>query len=285
MKVAVTRIPSPASLASHVHTMVSMLENCRLNGHEGWVDWDNEPAVLYRKLSAVNQWLHYFEGKSSIMTEQYWTYDRHAWRRHCPIVGDLPWNAETPEQFDHLRDVVPRHLKVNGAVRDHAQELAINNDLALGRTICVAHRGTDKGIECPISPIEDYFETVAGLMVSNPGFDVWIQAEEEETYSKFFHRFPKAKRVKEFFATPRAGTMADFVNPRSGYQKGLDAMAMMHMMSKCPFFLRNASNLHDLAVGLGTGTVYHFRGEAAYVKRHPAHTLTNRADFVFEWSE
>lgn len=282
MKVALTRLPSPASLMSHVHTMVTMLENCRLNGHEGTVNWFNLPARLYddKATYGLNQWSWYFEGASTLYESPPWIYDRHDWRRHCPIVGDLPWNAETPEQFAHLREVVPRHLKVNGAVRDHAQELALKNDLSLHKTICVAHRGTDKGIECPIAPIEAYYDTIDR---SPSSFDIWIQAEEEETYARFKVRYPQAKRVREFWSAPQGGAFSDQINPKSGYQKGLDACAMMYMMSKCPIFLRNASNLHELAVGLGTGTVYHFRGPAAFRKRHPADMMTNHGTFA--WSD
>jgi len=284
MRVALTRNPSPASLASHVHTMVSMLEYCRLNGHEAYVDWTNQPAMLYRSAAlGANQWDWFCEQPTpKWQPEQRWVWDQLNWKLHCPKVGELPFNAETKKEFAKLRRIVPLHLRLNQTVRDYGDALLAKNGIQPELTIAVSFRGTDKGVESPIAPIEDFFETVEQAINNcTAPMSLWIQAEEIEARRKFRARFPWALWVPEFFAAPSGATFADYLNPKIGVQKGTDACAMMYMMSRCAVIVKNASNLADLAVGLGTSEVYHVRGSGAFLPRHPQHVLTNQGGFAW----
>ena len=50
--------------------------------------------------------------------------------------------------------------------------------------------------------------------------------------------------------------MQDWVNPASGYERGMQAVLLIQLFSKCKYLLKNNANLSDIATRLSVGKIY-----------------------------
>jgi hypothetical protein len=233
--------------------MMSMCRAAELTGHHAYVDWSGQPAMLYRDKRDGNQWEWYLEQP---MIERapsdcpLWTYQQPQWRPSA-TGWELPWNAQTPEAIATLRRIVPKFLRFKRHIIDRGEALFTRYNLNPQHTVAVSHRGTDKGVEAPIVPIERYYPHITEAV--SMGMQVWVKAEEGAVADKLARRYPGCVIMREFFAAPSMGKLSDAISDRSGYDKGVDAMTMLYMMSRCRVLLKNAGNLSDLAAGLSIG--------------------------------
>ncbi len=267
MIVRVTRQLGTASLASYISTMLSMVHSAQLNGHRAWVDWRGQPAGLYRDAGPdlpENQWLWWLEQPmvaEAPLAAPLWVYEDPAWRAQCPIAGDLPWNAQTAEAIARLRAIVPSLLKIQERVRLLGDGLFARHGLDPAKAVAISIRGTDKHAEAHAAPAEAYVPVLERLQAQHPGLALWVQAEEAAANAWIRGRFPGAMVMEEFYQVGAApgfigsGRMADRTNPKSGYARGLDAVLLLYLFSRCAVLVKNASNLGDLAAGLSTGEI------------------------------
>jgi hypothetical protein len=259
--VRVTRQRGKASLASFVHAMISMCNAAEFMGHRAYVDWTSQPAELYRDSRDGNQWEWFLDEpmvEDAPGDASEWVYESPNWRPDPSLCGvaidsrwELPWNTQTPEAIATLRRIVPKFLRFKRHIIDRSEALFARYNLNPQRTVAVSHRGTDKGVEAPIVPIERYYPHITEAV--SMGMQVWVKAEEGATAEKLARRYPGCVIMREFFAAPSTGKLSDAISDRSGYDKGLDAMTMLYMMSRCRVLLKNAGNLSDLAAGMSIG--------------------------------
>lgn len=259
--VLLTRWTGRSSFCSYIHTAISMLHTAEIHGRRGHVDWRRHGCPgLYtsdrlRARHGENAWEWFFEqphlALSEVRSPEVWVYEG-SWG---VTPERLPWNATRPEAIAVLREIVPRYLRWHRTVEEHAAAVAAGHGLDPGRTIAVSHRGTDKGVEAEVIPIERYFPELDRLLEEHPGSILWAQPEERSVAARLRDRYPDILIMDSFFAAPDARHMADAISPRDGYHRALDAVTLMILFSRCRHFVRNASNLADLASGLSRGAV------------------------------
>lgn len=253
-----TRRCSNASIASYVHTMISMASCAKLGGHLAYIDWRDQPSLPYRDQEAAskhgeNAWdwfMHQPMVDHFDATSPAWVFEESNWRR---IDGgwELPWNAQDAAAVVDLQRIVPTFLKFKTIITERAESLFKKYNLDPANTIAISHRGTDKSVEATIAPIESFYRHID----EREGIRLWVKAEERETAEKVKRRFPQAVAMDDFYHAPSNGVLADLSNPRSGYEKAFDALTTLCMLSRCRVLLKNAGNLADLAAGLSTGEV------------------------------
>lgn len=265
MNVRLLRDQNLASISSYIWTSACMLNACRMNGHRGFVDL-GPPALLYNDglRCGENKFAWGFLQPQITQDECYsspyqtWTWEKAEWRQHCPVPFDLPSAPSSDEAILALQAIVPHVLKFNDEILSRAKALFSKYNLNPGTTIAVAHRGTDKALEAAPVLIEKYIPVISNLL-GDSSLTVWTQTEESETSETLLQRYAaRCVRMPEFFQCPSASkSMADWLSPKGGYEKAMDAMTMLCMFSQCKYLLKNTANLADLAAGLSKGKVVH----------------------------
>ena len=271
-------------LSFHILNYVLMLRDAEILHMKAAVDWrrgstigmyaDEEAAIKH----GPNVWEWYFKQPMASI-EEVEAHPHDVWPQVFPIpAGDngeisellkllTLGNVQTTAGIQKMRQVIPKFLLWHGFIQKRAEDLFQKYGLNPAETIAVAHRSTNKfndlrlHPELVLYPIESYYETIDDLLVENPNRKIWIRPEEQVVAEKFLQRYPSAITMAEDFylIAPHEEInmhiMADTINPKPGYEIGLDVVTMMVMFSMCGAFVKNVSNLTDVAASLSSGKV------------------------------
>lgn len=253
-----------ASISSHISCFIIMLKSAELMNLKAAVDWRNgsQKGIYQDQITAGklgdNVWEWYFKQSISIKEIETQPHDIWHWEPGFPMQkeADLPWNATTQTAIEIWQQIVPKYLFWHESIQTRAEDLFRKYEINPLETIAISHRGTDKYREAIIYPIENYFPIVDALLIENPHYKIWAQPEEKEVLDKIQKRYPNVVVMSEFFLdNSQSKILSDFLNPKSGYEKGLDSITMMIMYSMCNILVKNSSNLSDLAAALSSGRV------------------------------
>jgi hypothetical protein len=173
------------------------------------------------------------------------------------------FNLCTPEDLAYKRTILPRLLRPLEVGRKLADRLFDENHIDPSKTIVVQYRGNDS-LHDPWTaylkrkPLMEYCSLIDGLLDSHPGHRLWIQSDDADVILEFKKRYPDSATVPYFMSVPHTPNQyVDQMSPKSGYHRGLDAVAMMIMLSRCSVMVKSISNLAEIAASLSTGEVIH----------------------------
>lgn len=270
-------------LAFHVLNYILMLRDAEIFGIKAAVDWRRGSQFgFYKDETAVlkygpNVWDWYFK-QPFASVEEIEVIPHDEWPQVFPVPandnGEIVellrlltlGNIQTYETLKKTKNVINKFLIWHDSIQTRANNLFQKYELNPIETIAVSHRGTNKYVdlrlhpELIIYPIESYFSSLDYLLEENPNRKIWIQPEEQTISDKLIQRYPSAVIMPDFYLVNPAQklnehTISDFINPKSGYEKGLDIVTLMVMFSMCGAFVKNVGNLSDISAALSKGNV------------------------------
>ena len=93
-------------------------------------------------------------------------------------------------------------------------------------------------------------------MTQDPGLRIFATAEEQTILDKLLARYPNAFTIPEFFSAPLGYKLhSEFINPVSGYERGMQTCGLLQIPSRCRHLVKNRSNMSYTASYLSKGNV------------------------------
>jgi len=260
--VIVDRYESGASLSSYISTAISMIHTLRSGLHGKRAAVDLHGAKYYRdERTPPDLWSLFADPPCGVTLREAVDanaprlyFDEPAWLAGRHNMS-LPLFVNDPVGVQKLQAVVPQFLRLNRDIMLRAERLFRENNLNPALTVAVSYRGTDKYTETPITPIENFYPRLDQLMLQ-PSLTIFAQCEEQSVQDLLMRRYRGRIVSLPFHRTRSASQMADGDNPKSNYDKTVDIATLIAMFSMCLNFVRNRSNLADLASGLSRGNVF-----------------------------
>ena len=242
-----------ASLSSWIGSAMSLLNAAFVEGLTGCIHWPEHHAPrAYRDRAAFARCPNMFE----------WYFDQPWCQGPRPLAAPR-WT------FEDALDLVARHpiadvstfwrqhLLFNADVTARFETLLARYALRPDRTLAIAWRGTDNVADGrPRIEIDAFFPAIDAILEAEPNLAIVAKPEERGAAEALLHRYPAAIVPEEFFLAEAGETrMQDWVNPASGYERGMEAVLLLLLFSKCKYLLKNNANLSDIASRLSGGQV------------------------------
>lgn len=260
--VKLERTERGSSMSSWITLAMNALHAAFAEGVNGCVHW---PATRCPRA--------YFDAEAfSRRPNMFDWYFHQPWCEQDRAAADETWRWEHAYVLADRHPIVDlsaffrRYLIFNADVADRFERLSSSYGLHPSRTIALAWRGTDNVVDGrPRVPIESFFPVVDRLLDAEPDLAIVAKPEERGAAEMLLRRYPNAIVPQEFFiAESGEPLMQDWVNPASGYERGMQVALLMLLYSKCRYLLKNNANLSDIATRLSTGTVFSWTSATDY---------------------
>lgn len=252
--VILERKDKDASLASWINTAMNALHaaDCEgLAGHIHWpahsCPWAYQDAEAFARCPNMFEW--YFEQPRLPVPppegSPVWVYEDRP-----DLIERHPLRTE--------RSFYPLHLRPNATVRARFDALLAQLPLQPARTIAVAWRGTDIGVDGrPRTPITAYFPVIDALLAQEPDLAIVAKPEQQGAADALRQRYPQVHIPAGFFLAPDGTTqMQDRVHPAPGFERGMQAVLLILLLARSKFLLKNSANLADCAARLSRCHIY-----------------------------
>lgn len=260
--VRINRPPSDNSIFSYVLTMMALAHHAETLGLLCYVDWTSGNCpIVYTDPEASNikpnMWEWYFDQPHGVMEApsdcDTWTF----------IEGKYPnefrYNHWSIEDLVYKQSIVSRLLIPNLPTLKFAASIQSKYGIKPSKTIAVSYRGNDAVTDSRrgMKSITYYFDTLNRLIEEHPDFLVWIQTDDSSVLDAFKDKYPSSISIGEFETISDPSTYADEVSKKRGYQRGLEAVTKMVILSRCAVLVKNMSNLSDMAAASSHGKIIH----------------------------
>ena len=245
-----------ASLSSWITTAMNALNAAFAEGLTGYIHWpEHRCPSAYHDREAFARCPNMFE----------WYFDQPWCQAERPSATPI-WVYEdshaitSRHPIDDFSAFYRHYLLFNNDVAARLDALLTRYGLRPEHAIAVSWRGTDNVIDGrPRTPIEKYFPVIDAILEAEPDIAIVAKPEERGATETLLHRYPKAIVPSEFFiADAGEKQMQDWVSPASGYERGMQAVLLILLFSKCKYLLKNNANLSDIATRLSVGKVIGF---------------------------
>jgi hypothetical protein len=173
---------------------------------------------------------------------------------HCPELGEHNFMAEP---LAVIKDWYHRKLIFNSVVKERVAALIIKYGINFDQTLAVTWRGCDSTDDGrPRMPIETYFPFIDAILEQEPNLHIFATAEETSVVDKVQARYPNVFTIGEFFSAPWGYRQhSEYINPASGYERGIQACCLMSVLSKCKHLVKNRSSVGMVASWLSDGNI------------------------------
>jgi hypothetical protein len=254
-----------ATLPTWLWCTLWMLYAAKGEGKTPYVHWPNHPhrcLVPFRDQEAFARQPNMFD----------WWFRQPCWDlqqglpprdetwewEHCPHTGTHNIFAQP---FADLKAFYQQHLLFQPEVESRIADLVAKYQIDQPNTIGVSWRGCDAVDDGrPRIPIEEYFPVLDGILDREPGLRIVATAEEHAVTDQIVARSPNTITIPEWFSAPPGYPKhSDYLNPASGYEKGIQVCGMIFVLSRCRHYVRNWSSQSCIVNFLSTGTVHHIR--------------------------
>ena len=241
-----------ASLSSWITSTMNMLHAAVATGFTAHVHWPAHrcPGAYHDEAAFAlrpNMFDWYFD--------QWWCPAPPAFAVEKWVGDDIAIVRDHP--IDDYWAFYARYLVFNAEVRARFEALLARHALRPEKTVAIAWRGTDSVVDGrPAVPMESFFSRIDALLEAEPDLAIVAKPEERGAADALRARYPRAIVPAEFFiAETGEPQMQDWVHPAPGFERGMEAMLLILLFSRCRYLLKNDSNLSDVATRLSTGTV------------------------------
>jgi hypothetical protein len=156
-----------------------------------------------------------------------------------------------------IKDWYHKNLLFNVAVNSRATELTKKYNFEFSNTLAITWRGCDSYTDGrPKMPIETYYPFIDDILEKEPNLKIFATAEETTIVETLQQRYPQIFTVSEFFSAPRGYTgHSEYVNPASGYERGMQTCCLIYILSKCKYYIKNRSSMGMVASWLSDGHI------------------------------
>ena len=253
-----------ASLSSWINSSMGTLNAAFAEGLTGYVHWPAHRCPrAYLDADAFSRRPNMFA----------WYFDQ-PWCHDPPAVATETWVYEdayvltNQHPIANLEDFFQQYLVFNVDVIGRFEALLARYRLRPEQTIAVSWRGTDNVADGrPQVPIDSFFPVIDEILGAEPGLTIVAKPEERSAADALRRRYPNVIVPSEFFiAEPGETQMQDWVNPASGYERGMEVALLILLFARCRYLLKNNANLSDIATRLSSGTVFSWTDASAFYR-------------------
>lgn len=248
-----------ATLSTWLYCAMWQLYTVEKMGDVGYVNWPNQknrsllphqdPAAFAR---CPNMFEWYFE-QPQLKVHPGGTARVMEWER-SPELGTYPLMSLP---LADIKAWYQSHLLFNVDARAWADRLISKYAIDFDKTIGVQWRGCDSVDDGrPRLAIELYFPYLDAILEKEPDLRIFATAEETTVVDKILARYPNAFTIPEFFSAPWGYKLhSEFVNPASGYERGMQTCGLLQLLSRCKHLVKNRSNMSYTASYLSNGNI------------------------------
>lgn len=173
---------------------------------------------------------------------------------HCPELGvhDL-----MSQPLPVIKDWYHRNLIFNATVKERVEKLISKYTIDFSNTLAVSWRGCDSTDDGrPRMPIATYFPYIDAILEKEPNLRIFATAEETNVVDKIQARYPNVFTIDEFFSAPWGYRLhSEYINPVSGYERGMQTCCLISILSKCKHYVKNRSSVGLVASWLSDGNI------------------------------
>ena len=249
-----------ATLSTWLYCHVWMLYSAEKMGLLGYVNW---PQKHMRSLQPHQDPVKFAECPN--MFE--WWFVQPFWKGPGVPPCDMVWQWEyCPETGAHclmgqplpiIQETYRRFVVFNPVVQARIDALVAKYSIDFDNTLGISWRGCDSVDDGrPRQPIEQYFPAIDAILEKEPGLRIFATAEETTVVDKIAARYPQTFTISEFFSAPWGYKLhSEYINPVSGYERGVQTCGMISILSRCKHYVKNRSNMSCTAGYLSKGNV------------------------------
>ena len=196
-----------------------------------------------------------------------WYFEQPQWKGPGLPPRDLTWEWERcPETGAHclmgqplevIQETYRRFVLFNQPVRDRVAGLVAKYSIDFANTLAVSWRGCDSVDDGrPRQAIETYFPHIDAMLEKEPNLRIFATAEETTVVDKIMARYPQTFTISEFFSAPWGYKFhSEYINPVSGFERGMQTCGMLSILSQCAHYIKNRSNMSCTAGYLSKGHI------------------------------
>lgn len=250
-----------ATLSTWFYCCFWQLYAAEKSGHVGYVHWPQQhmrslhphqdPVAFARKPNMFDWYCEqpHWKGEGVPPRDLTWLWE------NCPETGTY---CLMGQPIEVIRDYFQRNLIFNEEVRQRAQAIADKYAIDFDNTLALSWRGCDSTDDGrPRMPIQTYFPFIDEILNENPGLRIFATAEEQTIMDPVVSRYPgRVFMISEFFSAPLGYKLhSEYVNPVSGFERGMQTCCMISTLSKCKFYIKNRSSMAMVAAWLSNGHI------------------------------
>ncbi len=246
-----------ATLSAWLYCAMWQLYSADKAGLSGYVNWPHRSSmVAHQDADAFAKCPNMFE----------WYFEQPA-LRSAPPPGTPVWTWEScTELGTHclmgqplgvIKDWYRSNVVFNDEMKARAEALVAKYAIDFDNTIGIAWRGCDNVTDGRRRiPIETYFPYIDDILSREPHLRIFATAEETTVVEKVQARYPQTFCIDEFYSAPWGYPRnSHFINPASGYEKGVQTCGLIQLLSRCKHLIKNRSNMSYTASYLSSGNV------------------------------
>lgn len=251
-----------ATLSTWLYCHVWQLYTAREMGLLGYVNW---PQQHMRSLEPHQDQAMF--AKCPNMFE--WWFEQPFWKGPGVPPRDITWEWEhCPETGAHclmgqplatIKMEYQRLLIFNPEVKARVAELVAKYSIDFKNTFALSWRGCDSVDDGrPRQAIETYFPYMDAVLEKEPNLRIFATAEETTVVEKIMARYPNAFTISEFFTAPWGYKHhSEYINPATGFERGMQTCCMISILSQCAHYIKNRSNMSCTAGYMSDGHIIH----------------------------
>jgi hypothetical protein len=156
-----------------------------------------------------------------------------------------------------IRDWYHHNFIFNDTVKARTAALTAKYQIDYPQTLAITWRGCDSTDDGrPRLPIEVYFPFIDEILEAKPNLRIFATAEELGVVDKIQARYPNVFTISEFFSAPAGYRKhSEYVNPASGYERGMQTCCLISVLSQCQYYVKNRSSMGMVASWLSDGHI------------------------------
>lgn len=249
-----------ATLSTWFYCAMWQLYTAEKMGYIGYVNW---PKQSHRSLEP-----HQDDAAFARCPNMFeWWCVQPSWKGPGVPPKDLMWYWENCHEqgahplmgqpLDVIQEWYRTHLIFNDAVVQRAEGLIAKYNIDFDNTFALSWRGCDSVDDGrPRQPIETYFPHMDKVLEKEPNLRIFATAEETTVVDKVKARYPQTFEITEFFSAPWGYKQhSEYINPASGYERGMQTCCMIYILSRCKHYIKNRSNMSCTAGYLSKGNI------------------------------
>jgi len=249
-----------ATLATWLYCCIWQHYSVEKEGYQGYIHWPNRPN---RSLQPHQD--HVAFSRCPNMYE--WWFEQPTVKQPYPPACDAVFEWENMAltgkhvlmglPLPELKAYFQKHLIFNAEVERRTAELVAKYGIDFNNTMAVTWRGCDSTDDGrPRLDIGLYFPFIDEILEKDPNTRIFATAEETTVVDKVKARYPNVFTIDEFFSAPFGYRQhSEYVNPASGYERGMQTCMMMNVISKCKYLVKNRSSMSGVAGWLSRGHI------------------------------
>jgi hypothetical protein len=243
-----------ATLATWIYCSMQMLYYADNIGLKGYISWPpnrslqpHQDQAAWARCPNMYEWWFkqpYFD--SAPPRGETWI---------AELAGVGPRNLFF-QPLDAIKQYYRDHVVFNAEVKSRVDMAAVKYG-NLDRAIGVSWRGCDSTDDGrPRLPIEVYYPFIDDILAEDPGLKILATAEEATVVDKLKARYPQTVAIDEAFSAPwEYRKHSEYVNPASGYERGVQTCLMVGLLSQCKYYVKNRSSMSSWAAWLSRGKI------------------------------